>query len=112
VLLLYDDVCGKIDIGNELEILDGLCKGIEGNQVPNSSRIIQPIGNRLQTALQNSSSSKEVLNELDRFTVVIRFLRIQPVTLVEVMQSTRPLLEAAGQKYANEGIMAENLPVA
>lgn len=110
VLLLYDEVCGNIDIGNELEILDGLCKGIEENQVPNYlSRIIQPIGNRLQTALQNSSSSKEVLNELDRFTVVVRFLRIQPATLVEVMQSTWPLLEAAGQKYANEGIMAEKL---
>jgi transportin-3 len=110
VLELYNQVCGKIDLGNELEILDGLCKSIEENQVPNYlPQIIQPIGNRLQLALQNSSSSKDVLNELDRLTVAIRLLRIQPATLVEVIQSSWPLLERAGQKYSSEAQMAEKL---
>lgn len=110
VLVLYNEVCGKIELGNELEILDGLCKGIEENQVPNYlSQIIQPIGSRLQAALQNSPSSKEVLNELDRLTVAIRCMHMHPTTLLEVLQSSWPLLEAAGQKYANEAVVAEKL---
>lgn len=110
VLELYGQVCGKLELSDELEILEGLCKGIEESRVQNDlPGIVQPIGSRLQAAVQNSSSAKDSMNEIDRLIVTIRYLKMPPATLVELMQSTWPLLEAAGQKYAGEALMAEKL---
>jgi transportin-3 len=110
VLELYNQVCGKLELAVELEILEGLCKGVDESQAASYlPQIVQPIGNRLQELLQKSSPPKHVSNEIDRLTVAVRFLRIQPTTLLEVLQSTWPLLEVTGQKYSNEPMIAEKI---
>jgi transportin-3 len=111
VLTLYNQVGGKIELNNELEILEGLCKGIAENQVATYlPQIVQPIGARLQEALQaNSSSSKEIFGEIDRLTVAMRFLKMPPATLMEMLHTSWQLLEAAGQKHSSEALMAEKL---
>ena len=53
--------------------------------------------------------SKQVLAEVDRLTVVVRFLRLSHPQLLEVMKSSWALLEAASQKFSSDAMMAEKL---
>jgi transportin-3 len=109
VFELYGEICGRIELGNELEILDGLCKCIEENLAPMYlPKIIQPIGSRLQASLQNPSS-KDLQTELDRITVVLRYLRLDPLTMVGILQTSWTMLECAGKMFSNEIIVAEKL---
>jgi len=111
VLDLYKQVCGKLELSVELEILEGLCRGVEPNQVQKYIlQIVEPVGNRLQQSVQNSSSShKDITNEIDRLTVVIRFLKMPGPALIKILQSSWILLESAGRKHPTEAIMAEKL---
>mmetsp|Transcript_8075 Transcript_8075/g.11735 ORF Transcript_8075/g.11735 Transcript_8075/m.11735 type:complete len:884 (+) Transcript_8075:36-2687(+) len=111
VLELYNQVCGKVELSVELEILEGLCKGLEESLVINYiPHIVGPVGNRLQQKVQDPSSScKDIINEIDRLTVIMRFLKMPPAKLIEVLEQSWPLLEIAGSKYANEALMAEKV---
>lgn len=111
VLQLYNQVCEKVELNVELEILEGLCKGIEESQVVNYiPHIVGPVGSRLQQTVQNPSSScKDIINEIDRLTVIMRFLKMPSAKLIEVLESSWQLLETASGRYTNEALMAEKV---
>lgn len=112
VLQLYQEVCEKIELVDELEILSGLCKGakIEESAVYLSS-LVQPIGNRLHAALHANppTSAKNILCEVERLTVVVRLLPLEGQSVVEFMQSLWVLLETAGQSFPSDLNVAEKI---
>lgn len=109
VLQLYQQSAGKVALRDELEILEGVCQTIPENQAESFlPHLIHPIGNRMVVALAGDES-KQVLAEVDRLTVVVRFLRLSHPQLLEVMKSSWALLEAASQKFSSDAMMAEKV---
>ena len=109
VLQLYEQATGKVSLRDELEILEGVCRTIPTDQAENYlPQLIQPIGVRMLAALAEDEV-KPALAEIDRLTVVVRFLPLNRPQLLEVMKSSWTLLETASQKFSNNSMMAEKV---
>jgi len=130
VLQLYDGIVAAqvqhqpvLDLKDELEVLEGACKAVSrqlqempsGNvqeQTTYISRIVEPIGTRLVqysstsnvNAPSPSISPKQVIAEVERLTVVIRYLQVpsgRPQFLIDLMTQCWPYLEQISLKYTD-----------
>lgn len=133
VLQLYDSIMLSqlqrntfiLDIKDELEVLEGACRAVSrkfqemGSQQdahfkPEDyvKRIVEPIGSRLvQYSSVSSQSPKEVVAEVERLTVVVRYLIVptgRSDFLVGLMTQCWPYLESISVKYTDFH-MAEKL---
>jgi transportin-3 len=109
VLQLYQQAAGKVALRDELEILEGVCQTIPEDQAAAYlPQLVQPIWGRMYTSLAGGEV-KPVLAEIDRLTVVVRFLKLSRTQLLDVMKSSWGLLEAASQKFTGETMIAEKL---
>ena len=127
VLELYTQITassGQLALKDELEVLEGACRAIsrqvQETQIDGSNfvqRIVQPIGNRLsaKAADPNSNPKKDILPELDRLTVTVRFLTISSLQasgkspIVEIMQSVWPLLDGLSTRFPNDIGISEKI---
>jgi len=127
VLELYMEITatpGQLALKDELEVLEGVCRAIsrqvQETQVDGSNyvqRIVQPIGNRLSTkaADPNSKPKKDIIPELDRLTVIVRFLTIPSRTasstspIMEIIQSVWPILDALSTRFPLDTAIAEKV---
>ena len=126
VLKLYMEITatpGQLALKDELEVLEGVCRAIslqvKEAQLDGSEfvqRIVQPIGNRLSTkaADPNSQTKKDIVPELDRLTVVVRFLTIpglptSTTPILEIIQSVWPILDALSTRFPHDVAIAEKI---
>lgn len=126
VLHLYEEFTarpGLLDLQNELQVLQGLCQALSRSIQDNRddgraflARIAQPIGNRLSVALssEDSSAQNQVMAEIDRFTVVVRFLlvplqssNVHPI--LELFQSMWSMLQNATNRFPTNHILSEKI---
>jgi transportin-3 len=82
------------------------------------TRLVQPIGNRLASSIEDANSSpRRIIPDIERFTVIVQHLtvsRAEPSSghnapLVDLMLSTWPLLDAATNRYAGDNLLAEKV---
>ena len=126
VLQLYTQITaspGLLDLKDELEVLEGVCRAIsrqvQDTRVDGSrfvQAIVQPIGNRFAEKVNNPNCSpkQDIVPELDRLTVVVRFMTLPTSAagnhpIVEVIQSTWALLDAASNRFPQDNAMAEKI---
>ena len=128
VLQLYNDMCaqpGRLDLKDELEVLEGVCRAVsrhirDTNDSGSSilQRIVQPIGNRLaaSVAAPNATAKQHIIPEIDRLTVIIRFLVVQPNgtttgshLIVEIVASSWNLLDGASKRFPHDNHLAEKI---
>ena len=127
VLELYTQITaspGQLALKDELEVLEGACRAItrqvQETQIDGSpfvQRIIQPIGNRLsaKAADPNSKPKKDILPELDRLTVIVRFLTVssQQVAgtspILQIIQSVWPILDSLSTRFPQDIGIAEKI---
>ena len=113
VLQLYHQIWGKLELRDELQVLEGLCRGTPPDQSQlYLQQLLQPIGDRFQTYFSGttpSTTAKSVLAEIDRITTIVRYLPTSPAAIAHVMQSVWPLLEQASQLYASDLEVAEKV---
>ena len=127
VLELYTQITaspGQLALKDELEVLEGACRAIsrqvQDTQIDGSSfvqRIVQPIGSRLsaKAADQSSTPKKDIIPELDRLAVIVRFLTIPSLQasgtspILEIMQSVWPILDALSTRFSHEFSIAEKI---
>ena len=152
VLDLYDGIIAAqqqsmlLDLRDELEVLEGACKAISrqlmdqaaSGQPDTSSnytnRLVQPIGTRLAAiaAPEGSYHPKQATTEVERLTVIIRYLDLPRVTqsagaaaiatasgiqmlsakatfVLNLTSESWNLLEAISQKYPHDIHLAEKL---
>lgn len=124
VLHLYENLFsqqgGNIDHKDELQILEGVCRVLsrtiqdtrsDGKQFV--ARLSQPAGNRLANIVNDANSSpKRIVAEVERLTVIIRFLTVPyfpPDThpMIELLQSLWALLESASIRFPHDTSLAE-----
>lgn len=123
-----------LGIRDELIILEGVCKAIarelgQNNKIDPSvmfGRIVTPIGNRLTTLLaaQNEPSSnslKAIVSEMDRLTVIVRYLKttqrkphkgkptLSETLIAELMRQIWDLLDNLTLQHPNDINLAEKL---
>jgi transportin-3 len=126
VLQLYTQISassGLLDLKDELEVLEGVCRAIS-RQVQDTredwtnfmQRIIQPIGSRLTASVHGPTCTPkhDIIPELDRLTVVVRFVTLPTSStganpIVDVIQSTWSLLEAASNRFPQDTALAERI---
>jgi transportin-3 len=150
VLALYDDIVTASNqspnpilcLRDELQVLEGACKAIT-IQLSDAThglaseritiyiqRLVEPIGTRLANTTfvgQGSTSPKLALNEIERLTVVARFLHLprpqgsSPIHatngqissrsefLLQLMTQCWPLLDSLSQKYPTDFSIAESI---
>lgn len=110
-----------LQINEELDLLEGVClaasasirsSGGDGRDLLN--RLVQPVGNRLaaHVADAQATTSRSVIPELDRFTAIVRHLKLPhqpPAThpVVELIQSAWSLLHQATQRFPQSQSLAE-----
>lgn len=126
VLQLYLQITestGLLDLKDELEVLEGVCRAISRQVIDTRQdwsvslqRIVQPIGTRLvaKIADPNCSPRKDIIPELDRLTVVIRFLSLpqgdsKTHPVIELLQSSWSLLDAASNRFPQDTALAEKV---
>jgi len=125
VLQLYEEMMaqpGRLELSNELHILEGVCRALsrtiqdtrdDGKQI--LTRLAQPIGNRLAvTVADPSASPRRIIPEVDRLTVIVRFLTVPYVPphghpMIDLLQSSWGLLEAATNRFPNDNMLAEKI---
>ena len=123
-----------LELQDELAILEGVCKAMSRELGNNYAldpsvmfgRIVTPIGNRLSTLLatQNGTSSnsvKAVVWEMERLTVIVRFLKsprnssrdgeatLSETLIAELMRQSWDLLDTLTLQHQNDNILAEKL---
>jgi len=139
-----------LQLRDELEVLEGACKAVsrqlqdisafgerntQGDDDPNQEtissyvgRVVNPIGARLTEVAspENHASSKVAVTEIERLTVVVRFLhvpRMNPASttasggklsarstfLLDLMTQVWPLLDSVSKKYPRDINLAEKL---
>lgn len=126
VLELYTQITaspGLLDLKDELEVLEGVCRAVS-RQVHDTGedgsvllqRIVLPIGTRLtmNMANQNCNPKKHIMPELDRLTVVARFLTLPQRNsmnhpMVDLLQSCWTLLDAASKGFPHDTALAEKI---
>ena len=128
VLQLYNDMCaqpGRLDLKDELEVLEGVCRAISrhirdthDNGSSFMQRIVQPIGNRLaaSVAAPNATAKQHIIPEIDRLTVIIRFLVVQANgtttgshLIFEIVASSWNLLDGASKRFPHDNHLAEKI---
>lgn len=126
VLQLYNDISshpGRLDLKDELEVLEGVCRAVsrhirDTNDTGSSyaHRIVQPIGARLTASVANpnSTAKQNVIPEIERLTVIIRFLNVPatgtiPHPIMEILASTWNLLDAASKRFPQDNNLAEKI---
>jgi len=126
VLQLYAEITaspGLLDLKDELEVLEGVCRAISrqvqdtrGDASTFVQRVVQPIGNRLAEKLGNATCNpkQDILPELDRLTAVLRFMTIPKSAsgshpIVEIIQSSWSLLDAASNRFPQDNALAEKI---
>eukprot|EP00586_Coscinodiscus_wailesii_P002595 CAMPEP_0172487086 /NCGR_PEP_ID=MMETSP1066-20121228/15974_1 /TAXON_ID=671091 /ORGANISM="Coscinodiscus wailesii, Strain CCMP2513" /LENGTH=1031 /DNA_ID=CAMNT_0013253477 /DNA_START=327 /DNA_END=3422 /DNA_ORIENTATION=- len=135
VLNLYDNIVKsnlndtsnfQTDQKDENEVLEGVCKAVSSQFEFNPrmastcfERLAQPIGNRLAklVAPESTGSSKGVVAEIERLTVIVRFLNLPSVDpaqpgdalIFELMKQSWSLLDATAFKYPEDPNLAEKL---
>jgi transportin-3 len=127
VLQLYTEITaspGLLDLKDELEVLEGVCRAIsrqvQDTRVDGSTfvqRIVQPIGNRLAEKLSapNCNPKHDILPELDRLTAVVRFMTVPTSNstgthpIVDLIQSSWSLLDAASNRFPQDNALAEKI---
>ena len=126
VLHLYNEITadpGRLDLKDELEVLEGVCRALS-RQIQDTrdsgsafvQRIVQPIGARLTVCVgdPNASSRQHVIPEIERLTVIVRFLTVPPTQththpIVELITSSWSLLDAASNRFTQDNILAEKI---
>ena len=117
-----------LDLKNELEVLEGVCKAISHKLVDDPStspevitgyvnRLAQPIITNLKALAlpETSASPKQISSEISRLTVLIQHLRLprpssQPISgmlnrsdfILSLMSETWPMLDAVSQKHPRD----------
>ena len=125
VLQLYNEITanpGQLELKDELEVLEGVCRAvsrqIQDTRENGSSfvqRIIQPIGERLATTVSDPNcNARHVVPEVERLTVIVQFLTVPsrptgPHPIVELIQSTWKLLDAAFNRFPHDNALAEKI---
>lgn len=125
VLQLYNEISsnrGNLDLKDELEVLEGACRAasrqIQDTRDSGSvfvQRIAQPIGTRLAASLsdQNCNTRQHIIPEIERLTVIVRFLTIPsthtPHPIVELIKSSWALLDAASNRFSQDNVLAEKI---
>ena len=116
-----------LDLKNELEVLEGVCKAVS-NKVVNDPSIInhlaQPIINNLKAiaSSDNASSPKQVSAEVCRLTTLIQHIRLPQASsqhatgaltrsefILSLMRETWPMLDSVSQKYPRDFNCGEKL---
>lgn len=123
VLQLYEELSsqpGRLDFKDELQILEGVCRALsrtiqdtrdDGKQF--LERLTQPVGSRLAAiVIAANVSPKRIIPEVDRLTVIVRFLTVPFVPpnihpMIELLQSSWALLDTATNRFPNDGLLAE-----
>jgi len=116
-----------LDLKNELEVLEGVCKSVSSKLVTDPSiinHLIQPIINNLKAmALPESSPSpKQISAEVCRLTTLIQHLRLpkagsqqqqqgmnQSEFIISLMRETWSLLDVVSQKHPRDFNCGEKL---
>jgi transportin-3 len=121
------------NLKDELEVLEGACKAVSRQLQEMASagtssegfsnyigRLVQPIGERLASFATPTSTAgpKLILADIERLTVVVRFLKIPNTNtnvsarsqfLIDLMTQCWPLLDTLSQKYIKDVNLAEKL---
>ncbi len=126
VLQLYNDISaqpGRLDLKDELEVLEGVCRAVSRHirDAPDSGsmfvqRIVQPIGTRLALSVADHSSTakQSIIPEIERLTVIIRFLTMPATSgsshpIVDIIASSWNLLDSASKRFPQDGNLAEKI---
>lgn len=140
VLQLYNELTlrpGTLNLKDELEVLEGVCRAIsrqmrdvgaaDGTSAGHVQRLVQPVGNRLAAAVAdpNCNPRLHIIPEIDRLTVVIRFLHVprsdpksnhhqqqhqhQQHPILDIVASSWSLLDAASNRFAQDVELAEKI---
>jgi len=110
MLELYSAV--QVELQDELELLEGVCRTVSREHNVNDylARIIQPLGNRWHAELNDDSTSlKLIVAEVERLTVIVRFLQMSGPAMLEVMKSSWQLLDASTRKFPRDFRLAESV---
>ena len=110
MLDLYSAV--QVELQDELELLEGVCRTVsrQSNAQEYLARIVQPLGNRWSAELNDDTTPlKLIVAEVERLTVIVRFLQMGGPTLVEVMKSSWPLLDVSTRKFPRDFRLAESV---
>jgi transportin-3 len=112
MLDLYSQVQMSLELPDELELLEGVCRTVS-RQNPNDflARIVQPLGNRWSEELSKdtTTSLKHLVAEVERLVVIIRFLQVGGPALMEVMKSSWTLLKLSTDKFPRDFRLAESV---
>jgi transportin-3 len=125
VLQLYNDVSaqpGRLDLKDELEVLEGVCRAVsrhirDTNDTGSTyaQRIVQPIGARLTASVANpnSTAKQHIIPEIERLTVIIRFLSVPgngaSHPIIEIIASSWNLLDGASKRFPQSNDLAEKI---
>jgi transportin-3 len=126
VLQLYNEISsqpGRLDLKDELEVLEGVCRAVS-RQIQDTrdsgsgyvQRIVQPIGARLAVSVAepNCNPRQHVIPEIERLTVIIRFLTVpmSPANthpIVELVAGSWTLLDTASNRFPQDNNLAEKI---
>jgi transportin-3 len=127
VMHLYQDMVDsnkqrRLELQDELQILEGLCRALSRQVMDTRSngadlltRLVNPIGGRLSTAVnQPNSSPRRILPELDRLTTIVQHFTLVPAVnathpVIDLMSSTWTLLDGATNRFPNDNMLAEKI---
>lgn len=125
VLQLYNEISanpGSLDLKDELAVLEGACRAasrqIQDTRDSGSTfvqRLAQPIGTRLAASLsdQNCNSRQHVIPEIERLTVIVRFLTMPSTPnshpIIDLIQSSWTLLDASSNRFPQDNDLAEKI---
>ena len=124
VLNLYGEISGRLELPDELQVLEGACRAISRHVVQEKhndgkkyvAQVAQPIVARLSAILADnaSASPRKIIPEIDRLTVVTQHLKV-PFTppnihpIVELLSSCWNLLDAATSRFPSDNHLAEKI---
>jgi transportin-3 len=111
MLELYSQVQMSLELPDELELLEGVCRTVS-RQNPDGylARIVQPLGNRWSEELSKDTPSlKQLVAEVERLAVIIRFLQVGGPALMEVVKSSWTLLKLSTDKFPRDFRLAESV---
>ena len=101
-----------MELQDELELLEGVCRTVSRENTVNKhlASIVQPLGNRWHAELHDSNTPlKVILAEVERLTVIVRFLKMDGTSLVELMRSSWQLLDLSTQRFPRDFRLAETI---
>ena len=126
VLQLYNEISAnrRLELKDDLEVLEGVCRAISrqmqdthGNDgLVYVQRLVQPIGSRLAVSIAdpNCNSKQHVIPEIERLTVLVRFLTVPGAgsnthPIVEIITSSWSYLDAASNRFPQDNQLAEKI---